>query len=245
MHPEIEKLIELALANGQVTEKERNVIFKKAFELGVDADEVEMVLDGKLHQLEASIPKEKEKVGNIKTCPACGASLKAFQITCVDCGHELSGTKANVTISKLLEEIEKINNKEILSPKILKGALGDLAQKNTIDMERNKLKSELINNYPIPINKEDLFEFLQVSCTQYSANGNVTMNDVWLKKSKEALLKAKLAFFSDDKYKLLNDYEILINKNEKNQKRSLVLVLFFCFFMFTLIGLMVIFGPRN
>lgn len=48
MHPEIEKLIDLALADGQITEKERNVILKKAAELDVDADEVEMVLDGKI-----------------------------------------------------------------------------------------------------------------------------------------------------------------------------------------------------
>ena len=58
MHLEIEKLIDLAIADGQITEKERNVILKKAAELGVDADEVEMVLDGKLHQLEASKPKQ-------------------------------------------------------------------------------------------------------------------------------------------------------------------------------------------
>ena len=45
MHPEIEKLIELALADGQVTERERNVILKKAKSLGVDEDEVEMILD--------------------------------------------------------------------------------------------------------------------------------------------------------------------------------------------------------
>lgn len=218
MHPEIEKLIDLALADGQITEKERNVILKKAAELGVNADEVEMTLNGRLHQLDASKPKQKEKVGNIKTCPACGAIIKAFQITCDDCGHELSGTKANVTITKLLEELK--NSKE-------------------------KKHESIINNYPIPINKEDLFEFLQVSCSQASAGSNELIKDAWLKKSKETLLKSKLAFASDDKYKLLNDYEILINKNEKKKKWASVLLIFIVLIFMAFIGLIVIFGPRN
>ena len=41
MNPEIEKLIDLIIIDGQITEKERNVILKKAAELGVDSDELE------------------------------------------------------------------------------------------------------------------------------------------------------------------------------------------------------------
>lgn len=41
MNEQLIKLIDLALADGQITEKERNVILKKASELGIDADEVE------------------------------------------------------------------------------------------------------------------------------------------------------------------------------------------------------------
>lgn len=100
MHPEIEKLIDFALADGQITEKERKVILKKAIELGVDVDEVEMILDGKLHQLEAGKPKQKEKVGNVKTCPACGASVKAFQIKCDDCGHEFNKSEGAEVVKK-------------------------------------------------------------------------------------------------------------------------------------------------
>ena len=91
MHSEIEKLIDLALADGQITEKERNVILNKGNELGVNIDELEMILEGKIHQLKSSqIKPTKEKVGIIKTCPSCGASVKSFQTNCEDCGHEYS-----------------------------------------------------------------------------------------------------------------------------------------------------------
>jgi hypothetical protein len=45
MHKEIEKLIEMALYEGQVTDKEREIILRKAEKLGLDVDEVEMYLE--------------------------------------------------------------------------------------------------------------------------------------------------------------------------------------------------------
>ncbi len=49
MNPQIEKLIDLALADGVLTEKKREILTRKAIELGEDMDEFEMVLEGKLH----------------------------------------------------------------------------------------------------------------------------------------------------------------------------------------------------
>jgi hypothetical protein len=67
----------------------------------------------------------------------------------------------------------------------------------------------------------------------------------WRRKSKEALLKSKLAFINDDKFKLLNDYEVILNKSEKKEKfNKLILILITVFFLI-FIGLIVIFGPRN
>lgn len=48
MNPEIEKLINMALADGQVTDKEREIILRKAEKLGIDVDEMEMYLEGRL-----------------------------------------------------------------------------------------------------------------------------------------------------------------------------------------------------
>jgi hypothetical protein len=132
MHQEIEKLIDLALADGQITEKERNVILKKATELGIDPDEVELVLDGRLHQLEANKPKQKEKVGNVKTCPSCGGLVKSFQIKCENCDHEFRETKATKSITAFYEELKSIPLKE---------------------------QAIIISSFPIPSNKEDIIEF--------------------------------------------------------------------------------------
>ena len=48
MLPELERLIDLVLADGVLSDKERQVIYRKAQELGVDKDEFEMVLECKL-----------------------------------------------------------------------------------------------------------------------------------------------------------------------------------------------------
>jgi hypothetical protein len=108
MHPEIEKLIDLALADGEISEKERNVILKKAAEHGVDSDEVEMVMDGMLHQLEKSKPKLKEKVGKIKICPTCGGGVKSFQSVCESCGHEFNGVGGSAAVSNFSNGINSI-----------------------------------------------------------------------------------------------------------------------------------------
>ena len=59
----IEALIKAALADGVVTEKEKQVLFKRAEAEGVDLDEFEMVLDARLVELK----KEGKKQSSIST----------------------------------------------------------------------------------------------------------------------------------------------------------------------------------
>ncbi len=58
MHPDIEKLITLALSDGTVTEKEREIILRKAEKLNLDIDEVEMYLEGKIANHSGINPKD-------------------------------------------------------------------------------------------------------------------------------------------------------------------------------------------
>lgn len=194
MHPEIEKLIDLALADGQITEKERNIILKKAAELGVDADEVEMTLDGRLHQMQATQTKpNKEKVGNIKTCPACGASVKAFQIKCEDCGHEFQNTK----IDGYLNEFRKIIESAIIDKESINKYTGNNIEHEILnETSKDKTIASLIMSYPLPKNKEDIIELLIYSYSNYESDDNNKLwgigtpkpvKDAWYAKAKQAL----------------------------------------------------------
>lgn len=53
-------LIDLALSDGELTEKEKQILFKKAEAEGIDLDEFEMVLDSKLKILQT--PKKSESI---------------------------------------------------------------------------------------------------------------------------------------------------------------------------------------
>lgn len=50
MHPEMEEFIDHVVADGKITEKERQVLYRKAKELGEDTAELEIVLDAKLYE---------------------------------------------------------------------------------------------------------------------------------------------------------------------------------------------------
>ena len=48
---ELEQLIKAALTDGVLTEKERQILFKRAKAEGVDLDEFEMILDARVYEL--------------------------------------------------------------------------------------------------------------------------------------------------------------------------------------------------
>jgi len=94
MHPELEPLIEAAIADGVITDKERVILHKKATALGVDVDELDMLVDARLFKhLEAKavqpvdeasdIGQAKESSGN---CGGCGAPANPALLTCEFCG---------------------------------------------------------------------------------------------------------------------------------------------------------------
>ena len=252
MHSEIENLINMALADGEVTEKERGIILRKAETLGLDKDEVEMILDGKLHQIQAIQAKPaKEKIGNIKTCPACGASIRAMELACSDCGHVFTNVKANSTVQKLFEELQKIEHAESNKTS------DSFFDKLDINDQKKRLAlatrhSSLISSFPIPNSKEDLLELISIAVAESTKSTNdlgLGVNDgsdlikkSWIAKGEQALIKAKLLCRDDANTMLfLNDCQNRIDGARKSESRKIkpivkilaafVILMGFIFFM--------------
>lgn len=119
---QIESLINLALADGELTEKEKQILFKKAESTGIDLDEFEMVLDAKLFEKQQTLKSaapivttpKSDKFGDVKKCPACGAIVQSFATKCSDCSTEFRNIEASQNITKFFEKLDELesNRKE-------------------------------------------------------------------------------------------------------------------------------------
>ena len=108
---QLEQLIDAALADGVLTEKEKQILFKKAQTFDVDLDEFEMVLDARLVKLQkeqqAAAPKSN-KYGDVRKCPVCGALVPSLAVSCAECGYEFTGIDASSSAQLLSKKIADI-----------------------------------------------------------------------------------------------------------------------------------------
>lgn len=156
---QLEELIEAALTDGVLTEKEKQVLFKKAESLGIDLDEFEMVLDSRLQKMQqqqkstkTSSAPQSGKVGQVRKCPACGAMVGAMDSSCKECGFEFIGVENTSSVRILTEKIDEIIQKYANKTKS--------SDDDNFAYERhNEIKSTILN-FPIPSNKNDLLEFI-------------------------------------------------------------------------------------
>lgn len=223
MNKELEMLIDLALADGQITEKEKQVLYKKAETLGVDIDEFEMVLDAKTHiaqkpfvqkplvptiTLQTPIQEIKsEKHGELKKCPSCGASFNSFTTRCSDCGHDFKNVQHNSSINKLFELLNEAERTRSTSSGNIFGMLQSVYGVSDVD----KKKMEIISSFPIPTSKDDMLEFLSLAVPKTKTIGNfVTKGNtenkvpnqfasIWKAKCEQIIMKAKFAMKEDKK----------------------------------------------
>lgn len=228
MDTQLEKLIDLALADGVLTDKERQVLARKAQELGVDHDEFEMVLEGKLHLAQklpstyqqSTTSSKSQKEGDARKCPSCGAPALSFAATCSTCGHEFRNTSANTSVQKLFDALQ------------------------AAPLEAH---ASIISNYPVPNTKEDILEFLSIAignCAPLTFEQKQTYQDkgflsssyrpelahreaeirAWQSKFSTVVQKARILFTDENATRQISDFEkrysYVVTSESKEAKKN-------------------------
>ena len=255
---EVEKLIEMALLDGELTERERQILLSKAESMGINLAEFEMVLEAKLfekNKRDNSTVVNSDKMGSLVKCPACGAIAETFSTKCNDCGTEfrnISASKNIIHFSEKLDEIESTRTETAASSdkntgcfELLKWIMFwyILLPIKIIQFFINRSKppkwsitdtrkEELILNFPVPMSREEIIEFLTLAVSKINSNtywnafsddmkNKSAWNTVWFKKIQQIQSKASIAMINDKaSLEIVNKIVLSVTQsiNENNKK---------------------------
>lgn len=217
----LEQLIDAVIADGVITDQERKVVYTKAASLGIDQDEIEVYLNGRLDKLGASSSKST-KHGTIRTCPNCGANIGSFVGKCPECGHEFSSIENNSVVKELMDRLDKVDKEK--RPK-----RGGRFSSDDPEREAEDKKAEIISLFPVPNTKNDLIEFATLCKTGLKSYSDTSsIYDAWRGKAAQIVDKAKILFPNDkDVEKTVKSLKKDQNNFFKNHSLLLGFVLFF------------------
>jgi hypothetical protein len=220
IHPELQKLLDYALQSGELTQNHKDLIFRKAQELGQDLVTLEMVIESELQKIKKQSAPEKQT--NF-SCPSCGSSIPKSSIKCGFCGFEI--TKTEITGAKYIERLQKaledVNNKKF-------SFMQDLDQRKS-----NSMRASIITSFNLPNDKENLMElffFCDANADAYAnirqfGNPNFHLNSVlfpaWSGKAKMAYNKLQRFVDEDqDINELIQKYKNKYHIEAKDMKQS-------------------------
>lgn len=200
---ELESVIEAALADGVLTDKERAVLHKRAAEEGVDPDELDVVIEGRLAKMKREEDwlrpaPPSDKYGNVQKCPNCGAVVEAGAVKCNECGYEFRNVEAIMSSQRLADKIEAIQ--ETFRGK---GKRSDWDARYEI--------VRVIKAFPVPTTREDLIEFITSMRAKWRNASDDDENDgskeAYRAKYAECMSKAKVLFADDPQFQVLFDQD--------------------------------------
>jgi hypothetical protein len=221
---EIEKLIKYAFVDGNVSQKERAILVRKAVEEGIDKDEFELVLDARIYEFnknqQSSEDNQSEKPitqASSKTsskCPNCQAKIDASSTTCDYCKYDIVNRQSNTSIQHLFKLLNDAEEERQNDPDGMFSSIGMVFSEAFSDIigpgKVDRKKIEIISSFPIPTTKHDILEFIALAYPKAKQAGNIfTRNSeknklhnqfalVWKSKCEQIILKAKFSMKDDD-----------------------------------------------
>lgn len=196
---ELESVIEAALADGTLTAKEREVLHKRAAAEGVDPDELDVVIEGRLAKMKREEDwlrpaPPSDKFGDVKKCPRCGEPVEPMAVKCSACGYEFRGVEALKSSQQLADKLDEI-------AKSYRDKKGNSFQQHDDQIYSMREQARVIKSFPVPTTKEDLLDF---AITMQSKWNSSTLSDrlaglesAYKAKYDECVNKAQVLFPND------------------------------------------------
>lgn len=175
--------------------------------------------------------RKQEFVGKIYKCPNCGEVLKAFEINCPACGHELRGTKVTSAVKEFALKLEAIESRrEYEKPR---GILAGMEAQQRVS-KTDEQKISLIKSFSVPNSKEDMLEFMILATSSMnmriydSSNTDISksekeINAAWFSKVQQVYEKAKRSYSTDNTFAEIKAlYDSCNEEIKKSKKKGII-----------------------
>ena len=201
---ELESVIEAALADGVLTDKERAVLHKRAAEEGVDPDELDVVIEGRLAKMKREEDwlrpaPPSDKFGEVKKCPRCGEPVEPMAVKCSACGYEFRNVEALKSSQRLAEKLEAIE--EAYRGKKIEQDTGFGFKQDRTFVTVGREQVTAIKNFPVPTTKEDLLDFAISMQSKWNSStmgeDQLGFKSAYKAKYDECVNKAQILFPND------------------------------------------------
>lgn len=177
---------------------------------------------------ESAPKRETVFEGKIFKCPNCGDILDAYESVCESCGYERRGAKATSSVRELSAKLQAIEAQR--PPKKHTSIFSQALNQGHIS-KTDEQKIDLIKNFAIPNNKEDILEFAVLAVSNIDPDAFSTMNNAsiydsskkaisnaWMAKFEQAYQKGKLMF--GESPELNNIYLMYLDKKKTIKKKK-------------------------
>lgn len=211
----LSSLIDAAVADGEISDLERQVLIRNAQSEGVAMDEFVVILEARLFEQRKRLQAERETLNyqkkqadasslhvantqhaekrhDVRKCPACGSVImSANDDRCQECGYEFASASLSVASKNTIEDLMSRLDKEDQEYQKRSGGNGLFSQSINMLFNEQKLvqkKATIIAAYILPSGRHDLAAFISAckSCADNYPMGDFT-GKAWRKKFKEAL----------------------------------------------------------
>ena len=102
---ELDALIQEYLTDGVLTDKERQVILRKAEGMGLDRDEIDLYLDAQVQKIDQQTDAAARKQKG-KQCPYCGGNIPLLTDKCPSCGQFIN-PQASEELKEIIDNLEE------------------------------------------------------------------------------------------------------------------------------------------